>query len=115
MQPSTRSRRLSMSTSPFRLWAEDAVGYRPDDDVPEWQRTVLKVVVAAGALTVCAVTVWTLNRSELPRIPQNTRTLLRLDDFTRKADRGVRNTMPAFLALPGDVGALSADGSMIHE
>jgi hypothetical protein len=115
MPPSTRSRRPSMSASPFRLWAEDAVGYRPDDDVPEWQRTVLKVVVAAGSITVCALTIWALNRAELPRVPGNTRTLLRLDDFTRKANRGVRNTMPAFLALPGSLGALSADGSAINE
>jgi hypothetical protein len=104
-----------MSTSPFRLWAEDAVGYRPDDDVPEWQRTMFKVVVAAGAICACALTFWLLNRGELPRIPKNTSSILRLDDFTRNADRSVRNTMPAFLELPGEVGALSADGSAIHE
>jgi hypothetical protein len=104
-----------MSTSPIRLWAEDAVGYRPDDDVPEWQRTVLMTVVAVGAIVVCTLTVWSLNRGELPRIPQNTKSMLRLDDFTRYANRTARNTMPAFLALPGDVGTLSADGSAINE
>jgi len=104
-----------MSTSPIRLWAEDAVGYRPDDDVPEWQRTVLKAVVAVGAVAACALTVWILNRGELPRIQKNTSSILRLDDFTRQAAQTERNTMPAFLALPGDVGVLSADGSAIHE
>lgn len=104
-----------MSTSPFRLWAEDAVGYRPDDDVADWQRVVLKVIVAVGATTVCALTVWILNRGELPRIPKNTSSILRLDDFTRNSDRTVRDTMPAFLALPGDVGTLSADGTAITD
>jgi hypothetical protein len=115
MKPVIRSRRLSMSTSPFRLWAEDVVGYRPDDDVPEWQRVTLKAVVAVGAVTACALTVWLLNRGELPRIPKNTSSILRLDDFTRHSDRTVRNTMPAFLALPGDVGTLSADGTAIRD
>jgi hypothetical protein len=103
-----------MSTSPLRLWAEDAVGYRPDDDVPEWQRTVLMAVLAVGAIVVCGLTIWMLNRGELPRIPKNATSILRLDDFTRSAGRAERNTMPAFLAQPGDVGALSADGSAIH-
>ena len=109
-----RSKRLSLSTSPIRLWAEDAVGYRPDDDVPEWQRTVLMSVVAVGAMLVCAFTIWALNRGELPRVPGNTKSMLRLDDFTRYADRAARNTMPAFLALPGDLGVVSADGSTIN-
>jgi hypothetical protein len=104
-----------MSTSPIRLWAEDAVGYRPDDDVADWQRVVLKAVVTVGAMSVCALTVWMLNRGELPRIPKNTRSILRLDDFTRNSDRTVRNTMPAFLALPGTVAALSADGTAIKD
>ena len=109
-----RSNRLSLSTSPIRLWAEDAVGYRPDDDVPEWQRTVLMSVVAVGAMLVCALTVWALNRGELPRVPKNTKSMLRLDDFTRYANHATRNTMPAFLALPGDLGVVSADGSTIN-
>jgi len=104
-----------MSTSPIRLWAEDAVGYRPDDDVAEWQRTVLKAVVAVGGMAACALTVWMLNRGELPRIPTNTTSIVRLDDFTRRASHDERNAMPAFLALPGDIGALSADGSSIRE
>jgi hypothetical protein len=104
-----------MSTSPIRLWAEDAVGYRPDDDVADWQRVALKVIVAVGATTVCALTVWMLNRGELPRIPKNTSSILRLDDFTRNSDHTVRDTMPAFLALPGDVGTLSADGTAISD
>ncbi len=102
-----------MSTSPIRLWAEDAVGHRPDDEVPDWERALLKIVVGVGAMAVAAATIWMLNRGELPRIPQNTRTMLRLDDYTRNANPSVRNTMPPFLALPGDVGALSADGSAI--
>jgi hypothetical protein len=110
-----RSRRLSLSTSPIRLWAEDAVGYRPDDDVAEWQRTVLMMIVAVGAIVVCSLTIWTLNRGELPRIPLNTKAMLRLDDFTRNANRTTRSTMPAFLALPGDLGVLSTDGSAINE
>jgi hypothetical protein len=104
-----------MSTSPIRLWAEDAVGYRPDDDVPEWQRTALLAVVAVGALFACALTIWMLNRDGLPRIAENTSSIIRLDDFTRKANRTARNTMPAFLGLPGDVGTLSGDGSTISE
>ena len=104
-----------MSTSPIRLWAEDAVGYRPDDDVADWQRVALKAIVAVGATTVCALTVWMLNRGELPRIPKNTSSILRLDEFTRNSDRTVRDTMPAFLALPGDVGTLSADGTAISD
>jgi hypothetical protein len=115
MKPAIRSQRLSLSTSPIRLWAEDAVGYRPDDDVADWQRTVLKGVVAVGAMAACALTVWALNRGGLPRIPKNTSSILRLDDFTRRASHDDRNTMPAFLALPGDLGALSADGSSIRE
>lgn len=115
MKPPIRSRRLSLSTSPIRLWAEDAVGYRPDDDVADWQRVVFKAVVAVGAITVCALTVWMLNRGELPRIPNNTSSILRLDDFTRNSNRTVRNTMPAFLELPGGVGALSADGTAIND
>jgi hypothetical protein len=115
MKPPIRSRRLSLSTSPFRLWAEDAVGYRPDDDVADWQRVVFKAVVAVGAIAVCVLTVWMLNRGELPRIPENTSSILRLDEFTRHSDRTVRNTTPAFLELPGAVGALSADGRAIHD
>jgi hypothetical protein len=115
MKPSIRSRRLSLSTSPIRLWAEDIAGYRPDDDVPDWQRTVLRTVVAVGAITVCALTVWILNRGELPRIPKNTSSILRLDEFTRHSDRSLRNTMPAFLAMPGDLGVLSADGAAIKD
>jgi len=115
MKPPIRSRRLSLSTSPIRLWAEDVVGYRPDDDVADWQRVVFKAVVAVGAITVCVLTVWMLNRGELPRIPKNTSSILRLDEFTRHSDRTVRNTMPAFLELPGAVGALSADGTAIHD
>jgi hypothetical protein len=114
MKPPIRSRRLSLSTSPIRLWAEDAVGYRPDDDVADWQRVVFKAVVAVGAIAVCALTVWMLNRGELPRIPRNTSSILRLDEFTRRSDRTVRNTTPAFLELPGSVGALSADGMAIR-
>src|SRR5262245_1127805 len=115
MKPPNRSRRISMSTSPFRLWAEDAVGYRPDDDVPDWQRTALKAVVAVGSLMACGLTAWMLNRGELPRILKNTSSILRLDDFTRHASHTERNTMPAFLALPGDIGVLSADGTAIHD
>jgi hypothetical protein len=102
-----------MSTSPFRLWAEDAVGYRPDDDVPEWQRWLLKIVVGVGALAAGALTIWLLGRGELPKIPSNTRTMLRLEDYTRGANQSVKNTMPPFLALPGELGALSADGTSI--
>jgi hypothetical protein len=112
---SAGSRRLSLSTSPIRLLAEDAVGYRPDDDVAGWLRTVLIAVVAVGAMFAGALTIWTLNQGELPRIRQNTSSLIRLDDFTRHANRTARNTMPAFLALPGDLGQLSADGSTINE
>jgi hypothetical protein len=104
-----------MSTSPFRLWAEDAVGYRPDDDVPEWQRGLLKFVVGVGAIAAGALTVWLLGRGELPRTPANTRTMLRLEDYTRSANSSVRNTMPPFLSLPGELGAISADGQSIKE
>jgi hypothetical protein len=114
--PATRPpRRVSMSTSPFRLWAEDAVGYRPDDDVPEWQRWLLKIVIGGGAIAAGALTVWLLGRGELPRIPANTRTMLRLEDYTRSANSSVRNTMPPFLALPGDLGAIAADGQSIKQ
>src|SRR3989442_13960644 len=104
-----------MSTSPLRLWAEDAVGYRPDDDVPEWERVLLKVVVAVGATVAGALTIWMLNRGELPRILGNTQTLFHLDEFTKNANPSVKNAMPAFLALPGSVGSLTADGSSIRE
>src|SRR5215470_12285393 len=63
----------------------------------------------------CGLTAWMLNRGELPRIPKNTSSILRLDDFTRHAGPTERNTMPAFLALPGDVGALSAGGAAIRD
>src|SRR5262245_52748446 len=98
MKPPNRSRRISMSTSPFRLWAEDAVGYRPDDDVPEWQRTALKAVVAVGALMACGLTAWMLNRGELPRIPKNTSSILRLDGLTRQAHHTDRKTRRTQLA-----------------
>jgi len=111
----TRSRRLSMSTSPIVLWAEDAVGYRPDDAVPDWQRTTLLGIVAVGAMCACVLTVVLLNRGGPPRIPGNTSSIVRLDDFTQDAHRTARNTMPAFLALPGELGTLSADGSVINE
>jgi len=104
-----------MSTSPFRLWTEDAVGYRPDDEVPEWQRWLLKIGVGIGAIAAGALTVWLAGRGELPRVPSNIRTMLRLEDYTRSANISVRNTMPPFLALPGDLGALSADGTSITE
>ena len=104
-----------MSTSPIRLWAEDAVGYRPDDDVPDWQRTTLLGIVVLGAACACVLTVSMLNRGGPPRIPGNTSSIIRLDDFTQNAHHTARNTMPAFLALPGELGTLSADGSAINE
>jgi hypothetical protein len=116
MQPSTRPRHIPTSVSPVRLWAEDAVGYRPDDDVPDWQRLLVKVSLVAGGTIVCGLTIWSLNSGgELPRIPQNTRTLLRLDEFTKNAGPAVRNTLPAFLALPGDVGELASDSGPIKK
>jgi len=104
-----------MSTSPIVLWAEDAIGYRPDDEVPDWQRTTLLAVVALGAVCACVLTVSMLNRGGPPRVPGNTSSIIRLDDFTQNAHRTARNTMPAFLALPGEVGTLSTDGSAINE
>jgi len=103
-----------MSTSPIVLWAEDAIGYRPDDEVPDWQRTTLLAIVALGAVCTFVLTVSLLNRGGPPRIAGNTSSIIRLDDFTRNAQR-TRNTMPAFLALPGELGTLSADGSAINE
>jgi hypothetical protein len=50
-------------------------------------------------------------RSPLPTTRQNVEIAARLEDYTRNAGADAPNTIPAFLALPGAVGVMTADGA----
>ena len=47
----------------------------------------------------------------LPPTRENIEVAARLEDYTRSAGPDSANTIPAFLALPGVVGVMSADGA----
>ena len=65
--------------------------------------------ILAAVGIVFGVTSLMLSGSEPPPVSENIRVLSRLDDYTRKASPVVRNTIPAFLTLPGRIRALEGE------
>lgn len=83
------------------------IGYRIDDDVPSGWRLALKIAWAIGIAAVAALMIVITQRDPLPR-RGNIHILSTLADVTEDAGPTAANTMPAFLALPGAVGALQS-------
>src|SRR5712691_8183186 len=73
------------------------------------------VVVAAVALALAVTGAVMLSRGERPKTGADVRVLSRLDDYTRSAGPGVRNTIPAFLAAPGRVGVMEGGSPTIKD
>lgn len=90
--------------------AQRLIGYRSDEALsPAWRVTV-KGVCLAVTIAVAVMMVRFVQRDPLPR-RDNIRVVSTLDDFTQNAGPTAANTMPAFLALPGAVGALRASSN----
>jgi hypothetical protein len=83
------------------------LGYRRDDDVPSAWRLTLKAVFVVTVIAIGAVMITVTQRDPLPR-RGNIRIVSTLADITEDAGPTATNTMPAFLALPGVVGALQS-------
>jgi hypothetical protein len=68
----------------------------------------LKTLCFAVAIAVVFVATGLITRAgePPPRTREDLRVLARLDEHTKKSDRSIRNTIPAFLALPGSLGVL---------
>jgi hypothetical protein len=81
------------------------IGYRIDDQMPSGWRLTLKMAWAIGIIAVAALMISVTQRDPLPR-RGNIHILSTLADVTEDAGPTAANTMPAFLALPGAVGAL---------
>jgi hypothetical protein len=85
--------------------AERLVGYRTDVDLPAAWRRALIALWIAGVAASFGVTLRAVHGE-----PAHTREHIdisaRLDDFTRGADGTTRNTVPAFVSLPGLLGAI---------
>jgi hypothetical protein len=81
------------------------IGYRIDDEMPPGWRLTLKIVWAIGIIAVAALMITITQRDPLPR-RGNIHIVSTLADITEEAGPTAANTMPAFLALPGAVGAL---------
>ena len=87
--------------------AQRLIGYQSDEALtPAWRFTV-KGLCLVATIAVAAMMVRFVQRDPLPR-RDNIRIVSTLDDFTQNAGATAPNTMPAFLALPGKVGALRA-------
>jgi len=83
------------------------LGYRNDEEVPAGWRRTLKIAWTIGVIAVAALTIHLTQRDPLPR-RGNIQIVSTLADITEDAGPTAGNTMPAFLALPGAVGALRA-------
>lgn len=81
------------------------IGYRSDEEMPSGWRLTLKIAWAIGVVAVAALMIDITHRDPLPR-RGNIHIVSTLADVTEDAGATAANTMPAFLALPGAVGAL---------
>jgi hypothetical protein len=81
------------------------LGYRYDDEVPRGWRLTLKIAWVIAVVAVAALMVHTTQRDPMPR-RGNIEIVSTLADITEDAGPTAANTMPAFLALHGTVGAL---------
>jgi hypothetical protein len=81
------------------------LGYRGDDTLPSGWRVTLKIAWAIGVIAVAALMIYITHRDPLPR-RGNIDIVSTLAAVTEDAGPAATNTMPAFLALPGAVGAL---------
>jgi hypothetical protein len=85
-----------------------AIGYRPGAGPPPL-RSRLTAVVALGALVIFAGTAVMLQGARPSVSASDVRVVARLEDFTRAADPSLPDTIPAFLALGGQLGGLVED------
>jgi hypothetical protein len=81
------------------------IGHRGDDDLPSGWRLTLKIAWGLGVVAVAALMITVTQRDPLPR-RGNIRIVSTLADVTEDAGPTAANTMPAFMALPGALGAL---------
>ena len=93
------------ATLPLRL-ARIVLGYRTDVKLSGRWRLVWMGGFIAAPVLVFVIAAMILGGGEQPRTRANIRVLSRLDDYTRNSDPSAANTIPAFLALPGNVGVL---------
>jgi len=84
---------------------DQLIGYRIDDEVPSGWRRTLKIAWAIAVVAVAALMIAITQRDPLPR-RGNIHIVSTLADVTEDAGPTAANTMPAFLAQPGAVGAL---------
>jgi hypothetical protein len=92
------------ATLPLRL-ARIVLGYRTDMELSGRWRLLLKGGFIAVVVLVFVIAAMLLG-GKPPHTRENIRVLWRLDDYTRNSDASAANTIPAFLALPGNVGVL---------
>jgi hypothetical protein len=83
------------------------IGYRGDEELSSGWRVTLKIAWAIGVIAVAALMIGITQRDPLPR-RGNIHIVSTLADVTEDAGPTAANTMPAFLALPGAVGALQS-------
>jgi hypothetical protein len=81
------------------------IGYRPGAGPPPFKRP-LTAAVALGALAIFAGTALLLQAAPPPVAASDVHVVARLEDFTRAADPSLPDTIPAFLALGGQLGGL---------
>jgi hypothetical protein len=85
-----------------------ALGYRPGAGPPPL-RSPLTAVVAFGALAIFSCTTVLQQDAPPPVSASDVHVVARLEDFTRAADPALPDTIPAFLALGGQLGGLVED------
>lgn len=86
-----------------------ALGYSGGVALSPGTRALAGAGLLLGAAAVYAGTSWLLR--EPRRISaSDVRVVARLDEYTRSAGQGMANTIPGFLALPGELGAMVESG-----
>jgi hypothetical protein len=83
------------------------IGYRSDEDMAPGWRAGLKALIALSTIAIGVAMIAITHREPRPT-RGNVVIVSTLDDFTQHAGPTAPNTVPAFLALPGRVGALGA-------
>ena len=81
-----------------------AIGYRVDSRVPRAWRIGCHAAIT-GTVLLAAIRIFSVTHTTPPRSIDYIRIVARLDDYTREAPDSP-NAIPAFLALPGSLGAL---------
>ena len=83
------------------------IGYQIDEEVSRGWRVAIKTLIALSTIALGVAMIAITHREPVPT-RGNVQILSTLDDFTHHAGPTAPNTVPAFLALPGRVGALEA-------